>query len=98
MLAGAIRRGGLLVIWPDGTQSHYGNVTTGTQAGIRIGDNATLRRLVLNPGLAVGECYMDGTLVPVNSSIHDVLVVLMDNSHDYQIPVVAFNTRLLRIL
>ena len=45
-----------------------------------------MRRLALNPGMAVGECYMDGTLVPVNGSIHDVLVVLMDNTNDYRNP------------
>ncbi len=97
MLAGAIRRGGFQVIWPDGSQSHYGNAA-GIQAGIRISNNATLRRLAMNPGMAIGECYMDGTLEPVNGSIHEVLVVLMDNTNDYKVPVMAFNAKLLRVL
>jgi hypothetical protein len=33
----------------------------------------TVRRLALNPDLAVGEAYMDSGLVPLGGSIHDVV-------------------------
>ena len=55
------------------------------RGGIRISEQARSRRLAINPGLALGECYMDGTLVPVNGSIHDVLDVLMDNTNDAEV-------------
>jgi cyclopropane-fatty-acyl-phospholipid synthase len=42
-------------------------------------DRRTVRRLVLNPELGVGEAYMDGGLVPLGGSIHDILAVLFAN-------------------
>ena len=36
-------------------------------------------RLLLNPKLSLGEAYMDGSLVPLGSSIHDVLAVVLAN-------------------
>ena len=97
VLGGAIRRGYFQVVWPDGSHSHYGN-GAGTQAGIRLRDSTTVRRVATNPGMAIGECYMDGTLEPVNGSIHDVLIVLMDNINDCKVPVLELNAKLLRIL
>ena len=35
--------------------------------------------MVLNPGLALGEGYMDGTIVPVGCSLYDALDLLMTN-------------------
>jgi cyclopropane-fatty-acyl-phospholipid synthase len=40
---------------------------------------ATVRGLTVNPSLAPGEAYMDGTLVPDGCGIFDVLDVLMSN-------------------
>jgi len=42
-------------------------------------DRRTVRRLVLDPELAVGEAYMEGCLIPLGGSIHDVLAVLLAN-------------------
>ena len=36
------------------------------------------RRVLLNPELALGEVYMDGTFVVENGSIADALAILMD--------------------
>ncbi len=97
MLAKLVRRGAFQVVWPGGTRSEYGN-GEGFQAGIQIRDEAALRALVLNPGLALGEGYMDEGVVPVNGSIHDVLCVLMDNLRDIRLPALAVNARLGRLL
>ena len=35
--------------------------------------------MVLNPGLAFGECYMDGTIAPVGCTIYDALDLLTAN-------------------
>src|SRR5579875_3279820 len=73
-----IRAGELAVTWPDGrTTRHSGD--PGPKAAIAITDPATVRRLVLNPSLALGECYMDGTVQPLDCGIYDVLDVLTAN-------------------
>ena len=52
---------------------------SGPEAGITICDSATVRRLVLNPLLAFGEAYMDGTLIPLDCGIYDALDVAAVN-------------------
>ncbi len=97
MLARLVRRGAFLVIWPGGTRSEYGN-GEGFRAGIQIRDEATLRGLVLNPGMILGEAYMNEGLVPLNGTIHDVLCVMLDNLRDIRLPALAINARLARLL
>ena len=70
--------GSLTIKFPDGSTSHYAG-TPGLQAGIDIRTSKTLRRLITDPGLAVGECYMDGTLVPLGCTMYDVLEVMLHN-------------------
>lgn len=70
--------GRLTVRWPDGSITTYAG-EKGPEAVMAIGDNATIRRLIVNPGLHVGESYMAGTLTPVDCTIYDVLDVLMTN-------------------
>jgi cyclopropane-fatty-acyl-phospholipid synthase len=97
ILTGAIHQGQFRVIWPDRSETQYGN-GQGLRAGMQIFNNATLRRLVANPGLAIGEAYMDEGMVPIDCSIHDVLVLLLDNIRGRRIPVLAWNERLGRLL
>ena len=97
ILAGAIHRGRLRVIWPDGSASIYGTGQS-KEATIKIIDEAVLRRLVANPGLAFGEAYMDEGIIPVNFSMHDVLAVLMDNIYRQHVPVLALNIKIARWL
>ena len=42
-------------------------------------DRRTVWRLMLNPKLSLGEAYMDGGLVSLGGSIHDVLEVVLAN-------------------
>ena len=42
-------------------------------------DRRTVWRLMLNPKLSLGEAYMDGGLVALGGSIHDVLEVVLAN-------------------
>ena len=42
-------------------------------------DRRTVWRLMLNPKLSLGEAYMDGGLVSLGGSIHDVLAVVLAN-------------------
>ncbi|PWS35380.1 SAM-dependent methyltransferase [Falsiroseomonas bella] len=73
-----IRRGTLSVEYPDGTRREYRG-TPGSAAGMRIRTRRAERRLVLNPGLALGEGYMEGEVEPLGCSLHDLLDFLMLN-------------------
>jgi cyclopropane-fatty-acyl-phospholipid synthase len=85
LLTRIIRQGGLTVIWPNGTQTSYGTAKRpggGSVDGactIHITDDKAVRAIVMNPGLGVGEAYMDQTLVPQGCSIYQVLEVLLSN-------------------
>jgi cyclopropane-fatty-acyl-phospholipid synthase len=70
--------GRLTVRWPNGSVRTYAG-NPGPQAALAIRTRGAVARLLWNPPLTVGECYMDGTLVPENCSIHDVLDVLVSN-------------------
>jgi cyclopropane-fatty-acyl-phospholipid synthase len=70
--------GRLTVRWPDGrTQIYAGR--PGPEASVMLCDRRTVWRLILNPKLSVGEAYMDGGLVSLGGSIHDVLAVVLAN-------------------
>ena len=70
--------GRLTVRWPDGRITDYSG-QPGPQAAVRLTEWASVRRLVLNPALAFGETYMDGTMMPENCAIFDLLDVLLSN-------------------
>ena len=73
-----IVHGRLEVRWPDGSVSTCAG-EPGPAATLAISDGATLRQLVFDPSLALGEAYMDGAVQPVGCSIYDVLDVLTAN-------------------
>ena len=77
-----IQSGALRVIWPNGETTIYGPDAppAGTEiCTIKLTDDKTVRAIVLNPGLAVGEAYMAETLVPQGCSVYQVLDVLLAN-------------------
>src|SRR5665213_4172202 len=82
-LDGILRRfigiGRLSVRWPDGHQTLYSG-EDGPTAGIVVHANSAVRSLVVNPGLALGEAYMDGTISPDGCGIYDVLDVMSANT------------------
>jgi cyclopropane-fatty-acyl-phospholipid synthase len=73
-----IVHGSLTIRWPDGRLQVYGDVPE-PHAAVAVRDHATIRQLLLNPSLAAGEAYMNGTLVPEDCSIHEVLDLLVTN-------------------
>jgi cyclopropane-fatty-acyl-phospholipid synthase len=68
--------GRLTVIWPDGSRKTYAG-DDGPNAVIRLRDRRTVRRLTLNPALAAGEAYMDGTITAEDCSIYDMMDVVL---------------------
>src|ERR1700757_20477 len=96
-LKSLVHRGTFYVTWPDGTRNAYGE-GDGFTAGIKINDTATLRHLAFNPGLALGEAYMEGGITVTNGTVHDLLSVVMDNLNHGRMPILNWQERLARWL
>ncbi len=73
-----VKRGRLVVHFPSGHCVTFGDGRSPT-ARVRVTSTTTLRRLVTNPFLALGEAYMDGTLVVGNEDIYGLLALLQQN-------------------
>ncbi len=50
----------------------------GPEVAVRLTDHGFLRRLILQPELAVGEAYMDGRLVLEQGTVYEFLEILFD--------------------
>ncbi len=72
-----VRHGTLHLALPDGTQRDYG--TGRPEVRLRLCDPALPRRLILNPQLAVGEAWMDGTLEIAGDDLHGLLELAYRN-------------------
>jgi cyclopropane-fatty-acyl-phospholipid synthase len=83
LLDGILKRfiveGSLSVLYPDGRVATYGGSLPGPEAGIELRTRRAVRRLITDPSLALGECYMDDTLVPLGCTIYEVADVLLHN-------------------
>ncbi|MBI1172907.1 gamma-glutamyltransferase [bacterium] len=73
-----VAQGSLVLTLPDGSTHTYGNGQA-PRVAMRIGDPALLRRLVLQPDLALGEGYMDGTITIEGDDLHGMFALLMAN-------------------
>ena len=79
ILRGLIDRGRLTVRYPDGHEESYGGTKPGPVASIALLDGRAVRGLVTSPGMMLGECYMDGTLVPVGCELFDFVDLIFLN-------------------
>jgi cyclopropane-fatty-acyl-phospholipid synthase len=88
-----IGTGRLSVRWPDGRLTLYSG-DNGPSAGIVIRNNGAVRRLALNPALALGEAYMDGSVTPDGCNIYDVLDVICANlgRNSERLPIMRMRT------
>jgi cyclopropane-fatty-acyl-phospholipid synthase len=89
-----IHRGTLTVIAPDGCRYAMGSGLPGV--AFRITDWAVVPRLLVHSDLAVGEAYMDGTLVMEEGGIYDLLDLCLGNlswSYGYWLRRVAASLR-----
>jgi cyclopropane-fatty-acyl-phospholipid synthase len=73
-----IRHGTLHVTLPDGRRITAGD-GTGRTIAIRLTDPDLPRRILLNPDLAVGEGYMDGTLLIEDDDLRGFMALAMRN-------------------
>src|SRR5450631_4621351 len=72
-----IRRGAMTFTTASGTRFTCGD-GSGAPVSVRFLTTDAERRVLLNPELALGEAYMEGSFVVENGSIADALAVLMD--------------------
>ncbi len=72
-----IRRGTMTFTTASGTKFTCGD-GTGQHVSVRFLTTEAERRVLLNPELALGEVYMEGTFLVENTSIADALAILMD--------------------
>lgn len=79
-----IRSGTLELKWPDGRVRHYGDGPPFVTA--ELTDASLPRRLALNPDLAMGEAYMDGTLTVGNDDLYGLLNLLLRNLPFHRAP------------
>jgi len=76
-LAQFIRRGSMTFTTASGAKFTCGD-GTGEPVSVRFLTTEAERRILLNPELALGEIYTDGTFVVEQGSIADALAVLLD--------------------
>src|SRR6266699_3232054 len=72
-----IRRGAMTFTTASGAKFNCGD-GTGEPVCVRFLTTEAERRVLLNPELALGEVYMEGTFVVENGSIADALAILLD--------------------
>lgn len=70
--------GSLKVTLPDGETRQYGDGSA-PEAAVTLHDPALPRRLVLDPEVALGEAYMDGTLTVEGDDINALLALALAN-------------------
>ena len=80
VLRSFIRHGTLRVTTARGKVLEFGDRTGGPIA-VRFTTTAAERAVILDPELAVGEAYMDGTLVIEQGSIADFLSFALSQDH-----------------
>jgi cyclopropane-fatty-acyl-phospholipid synthase len=79
-LSHLVRQGALRVTMPDGSVQSYGpGDDTAPDIRITLTGDDTIRRLVTNPHLAAGECYMDQSLRIENDDLHGFLELVLRN-------------------
>ena len=78
MLRRVIQTGSLEVEMPDGSTRNFGDGSS-EPVRIKIRDSKAFRPLCVQPNLAVGECYMDESLVIERDDLSGFLRLLMIN-------------------
>jgi cyclopropane-fatty-acyl-phospholipid synthase len=79
VLTRVVAEGQLTVIDEAGRSHRITGARPGPAVTLRVADRWTALRLALNPRLALGESYMDGTLTVENGDIYDLLDLLGRN-------------------
>ena len=84
-LTGMMVEDRLSITYPDGETRHYGP-DTGARAHLHFADTASVRAVILNPDLGLGEGYMDGRITPADCTLEEVMTVIVRNRFKGRIP------------
>ena len=74
-----VKTGTLRVMAPSGQPYAYGD-GTGEPVLIKITSDAAARRIAMDPDLALGETYMEGSLLIENGTVYDMIALLIANA------------------
>lgn len=77
-LRSLIKAGSLTLIWHDGRTENFGSGEP--HVAIRVRHRRFARRVILNPPLAVGQCYMDGDFTVEDGTIETFMDLLFLNT------------------
>ena len=80
LLRGLVLEGTLTLRYPDGSETKH-SAGPGPAVTLEVKSWRAVREVILNPNLAFGEAITDGTIVPVDCRIYDVLAMLIDARH-----------------
>jgi cyclopropane-fatty-acyl-phospholipid synthase len=81
LLRGKITHGRLTIVSNDGETSQYGNGDAGwPDVTMRIKSSGAVRRILLNPRLGMGECYMDGDVTVDGDDIMGFVEIIRRNN------------------
>lgn len=90
--------GHLEVTFPDGSSRAFGDPQA-KPVCLNVKDNVTLRRLCLDPELALGEAYMNGTITIKDDNLSGLLAMVIQNfSYARSAPTVAMMAKLRRTI
>ncbi len=78
MLRTVLQAGNFEITMPSGARHSYGDGSGGTLE-VRIHETATLRKILLNPELGLGEAYMDGRLTIADDDLRRFLAAVVAN-------------------
>lgn len=73
-----VKQGCLLVVYPDGHSQKYGDGSD-IPVTVHFHKQSVCRKLLMDPGLTLGEAYMNGTLTIENDDIYGLLELLLSN-------------------
>ncbi len=85
MLDRLVKRGALTLAMPNGEIFRFGDGTT-PSINVRITDVDLPLKLLKNPELAMGEAYMDGTLIIKDDDVRGFLKLVIANHEDGNLP------------
>ena len=77
-LSRLIKQGALIAIYADGRSKRYGEDSS-SPVTVRFHARSLPRKLLVNPDLALGEAYMDGTLTIEDDDIYGLIELLVVN-------------------
>ncbi|WP_102224248.1 SAM-dependent methyltransferase [Acidimangrovimonas sediminis] len=81
MLSGLVRKGSLVLHMPDGKTLRHGDGGL-PSVTVKVTDPDMARKMVMNPDMALGEGYTDGTIQIENDDLYGLLTLALQNIQD----------------